>query len=240
MKTEIRLGARLAAAASMVGDGTAADIGTDHAYLPVFLSLTRGMKTLASDIGEGPCRAAREHVEAAGAAGLVSVVCRPGLDGIEAFTPDNIVIAGMGGELIASILDASDYPKTSRCRLVLQPMSMQDVLRAYLYRNGYCIDEERVVKDEGKFYQLIAAHFDGCERTADELTLRLGPENLARVKNQPTADDLGWLHFLKNAAERRVRGRAAAVSEVSGQAEDLAFLKALEPILNGGQLNADH
>jgi tRNA A22 N-methylase len=100
------------------------------------------------------------------------------------FAPDNIVIAGMGGEMIASILAASEYPKESKCRLVLQPQSMQDTLRRYLAENGFSITDETVVLDGGKFYQIIAARYTGEPYSLTDAEYKLGKLNLARAAKQ--------------------------------------------------------
>ena len=104
---EIKLSPRLAAVASFVGTGSVADIGTDHAQLPIWLVQNGRPRALASDINEGPCQRARVNIYQWGLHGKIKVKCCAGLDGIEDFSPDNIVIAGMGGELITSILAES-------------------------------------------------------------------------------------------------------------------------------------
>ncbi len=206
-----------------------ADIGTDHALLPIYLVENGAPSALASDINEGPCERARVNVAAHGLADKIIVACRPGLDGIEAFAPDNIIIAGMGGEMIASILDASPYPRTSKCLLVLQPMSMQAVLRRYL-ADGYQILDELVVREHNKHYQIIAARFDGIRRTYTEAELRLGALNLARVRTAPTEADRSWLNFVRNGTQTRIRGRASAGLDSHEQQMDLEVLKTIEEL----------
>lgn len=217
----------------MVGEGSIADVGTDHALLPIKLVLDGHEGALASDINEGPCQRARNNISRYGLDERISVVCRPGLDMIEDFAPDNIVICGMGGELIASILADSDYPKSSRCRLVLQPMSMQDVLRKYLCREGYEITDERVIFDEGKYYQLIAAHYDGVPRQLSECEYRLGRLNLARAEAGLSEVDRGWLDFVGRSAKRRMDGRSAAANpDEAGQRLDAELTALINRLLN--------
>jgi len=97
---------RLMSAAPFVRGGVIADIGTDHAYLPVWLLLTgRVQGAVATDIREGPLRTAARTVERYGLSGKISLILADGLAGIEKYHPDDIIIFGMGGELIASIIE---------------------------------------------------------------------------------------------------------------------------------------
>jgi tRNA (adenine22-N1)-methyltransferase len=214
MKPDIKLSARLSAAAQLTGAATKdnisngiADIGTDHALLPIKLVLDGHSRALASDINEGPCARARENIEKYRLTDKIKVVCRPGLERIEEFAPDTIIICGMGGEMITDILTESEYPAKSRCRLVLQPMTMQDHLRKYLAGSGFKIIEELVVYDEGKYYQLLSAEYDGQIRKYAEYEYRLGKLNLERAKKQLSETDKGWLEFQLRNALRRIDGR---------------------------------
>ncbi len=95
--------------------------------------------------------------------------------------PEDIFILGMGGELIARILGDSEYIKNKDIRLILQPMTRQAALRRFLLEGGFCIDDERLVDDDGgRIYQIIVAHYDGRRRTADEASLLAGAMILSR------------------------------------------------------------
>lgn len=228
---EIKLSERLAAVAALVGKGTVADIGTDHAQLPIWLVQNGHSRALASDINEGPCQRARVNIYEWGLHGKIKVRCCAGLDGIEDFSPDNIVIAGMGGEMIASILEASNYPKESCCRLVLAPQSMQDVLRRYLCENGFSILDETVVLDGGKYYQILSAKYSGNVTLLADFEYKLGELNLERAKNAPRAVDIEWLKQQKKAAERRVLGRAKSHDDTPEQARDRELVNEINKIL---------
>ncbi len=217
--------------ADFVGKGSVADIGTDHALLPICLVEKGHPRALASDINEGPCQRARINIYAHGLHSKIKVVCCPGLDAVDDFAPDNIVIAGMGGEMIASILAASEYPMKTRCRLVLQPQSMQDVLRRYLCENGFVIDGETVVFDGGKYYQVIAAKYDGEVRELAEHEYKLGRLNLARAAESPTEADIGWLKNQRSAAERRINGRAVTCNDTHEQARDRELVYVIDKTL---------
>ena len=233
MKSPTALTPRLEAAAALVGDGSFADIGSDHAYLAIKLALERGVCGVASDLREGPCERARKNVRQYGLCDKIKIYCRAGLDQVEEFAPDNIIICGMGGELIAEILENSEYPRSSRCRLILQPMSMQDELRRYLSREGYAISDERVVYDSGKYYQLIAAKYTGENSVLDEVEALLGPLNLKRAAESLSETDRGWLMSLSIAAKNRVSGRMKSDSGQNSPEQlcDLSLIKRIEAIL---------
>ena len=227
----IKLSERLAAVASFVGKVTVADIGTDHAQLPIWLVQNGHPKALASDINEGPCQRARVNIYEWGLHGKIKVKCCAGLDGIEEFSPDNIVIAGMGGEMIASILADSEYSKKSRCRLVLAPQSMQDVLRRYLCENGFIITAETVVFDGGKYYQILSAEYTGSVTELSDAEYKLGKLNLERAGKFSGETDVKWLEQQRKAAERRVIGRSEAHDSTPEQVRDRELISVINKIL---------
>lgn len=229
---KIKLSPRLAVVAAFVGKGSVADIGTDHALLPIYLVQSGHPKALASDIKEGPCQRARTNIYEWGLHGKIEVACAPGLDAAEAFCPDNIVIAGMGGEMIASILAASEYPSSAACRLVLQPQSMQDVLRRFLADSGYIITDETVVFDGGKYYQVLSAYYDGVKRTFEKYEYKLGAINLKRCAESPTDEDKEWLKLQLAAANRRISGRAESCDDSDEQRDDRLLVSVIEKILS--------
>lgn len=175
-----KISKRLEAAASFAQRGVRiADIGTDHAYLPIYL-YTAGMITggVASDINEGPTERARINVRSWGADRAISVLRTDGLRGIEEYAPDNIFILGMGGELIVKILDEAPWVKNGK-RLVLQPMTHPEILRDYLYKNGFGIIDEAIVEDD-KLYQIICAEYSGRSYEPTESELYFGKLNIER------------------------------------------------------------
>ena len=174
---------RLDAAASFVRKGsTVADVGTDHAYLPIVLALKDKIKgAIASDINEGPYLRALDNVKSHSLENKITVLHTPGLNGVEKYSPTDIVICGMGGELIASILSDAPWTKTPSVRLVLQPMTHSEILRKYLHENKFHIIDEKLAKEE-KIYEIICAEYKG-EQNADNYTsaeLLLGKKNIER------------------------------------------------------------
>jgi len=150
---------RLAAIAAFVPNGSSmADIGTDHAYLPVFL-LQSGVvnKAIAADVHAGPYRAALETVTASGLLDTISVRFGDGLGVLAPSEVDTVVIAGMGGSTIIKILEASSDVTDSITRLILQPMTASGTLRRWLVQNSWHIVEEELVEEDQILYEIIVA-----------------------------------------------------------------------------------
>lgn len=147
---------RLAAIAALVPPGARlADVGTDHGYLPVaLLQEGRLAAAVATDIAPDPLDHARRTADAFS----VALDCRlcDGLCGVEPGEADTVVIAGMGGETIAHILQNAPWTREGTL-LLLQPMSRSEVLRPWLVNNGYQIRGERLVEDKGILYPVLTA-----------------------------------------------------------------------------------
>ncbi|MBE6541153.1 MAG: SAM-dependent methyltransferase [Ruminococcaceae bacterium] len=178
----ITLDGRLSCAASFVREGSVvADIGTDHAYIPIYL-ITHGISkfAIASDINKGPLQRAVKNAEEYGVGDKMCFTLADGLDGIglEEHGVGDIVICGMGGELISQIIDASEYTRRSGIRLILQPMSCAAELREYLASNGFNIIKEKLCTAAGKIYTCILAEYDGVVREFNEIELMLGSHNI--------------------------------------------------------------
>lgn len=179
MKT--KLDNRLLTVASCVEKGAyLADVGTDHAYLPIHLA-ENGMLSgaVASDIHKGPLESARKNIADAGLCDLIHTELCDGLCGIEKYPVTDIAIAGMGGMMIAGILEAAPFIRERKTRLILQPMQHIPELRRELAQKGYRIEKETQTMAEGKFYQIICAVYDGEARTISELEAYLGAYNIA-------------------------------------------------------------
>ena len=153
----VKLPPRLAALAELVPEGARlADVGTDHGLLPIrLLQEGRLRSATAADLRPGPLSRARANAEACGVSNLRFLLC----DGLAGFSPgdaDTVVIAGMGGETIASILTAAPWA-CERCTLLLQPMSRPEVLRRAFPALSLRIGQERLVSDADKIYSVILA-----------------------------------------------------------------------------------
>jgi len=139
-----------------VNGKSCADIGTDHAYIPIELS-KQGMRVIASDIMPGPLKIAAENVKKNGAD--VELRLGGGLSPINKDEVETVIIAGMGGEMIEKILSA-DSDKANGPTFILQPMNGQFELRKFLVNNGFYIIEEDLAVEGFKVYNLIVATKD--------------------------------------------------------------------------------
>ena len=165
----IKLTPRLMTAVPYVRSGRLlADIGTDHAYLPIYLCETgrltpvsvgngEAVCAIAADINKGPVERADQHIAAARLTTRIRTVQTDGLRGLDAYDPGDIIIFGMGGELIASILEAAPWVNAPGKRLILQPMTHAEKLREYLLGAGYAIVGETLSREGDRVYQTICA-----------------------------------------------------------------------------------
>lgn len=159
----IRLRPRLLTAASFVrGGGRIVDIGTDHAYLPVYL-IQQGIvqSAIASDVGEGPLRNAEKTLRQYGLQAQISLRLSDGLKNILPDEADEILICGMGGNLIEEILLAAPWVRRPGMHLVLQPMTHSQDVRRYLCNNGFAVSKELCSKDSGRVYLTLSADYTG-------------------------------------------------------------------------------
>ncbi|MDO5398987.1 MAG: class I SAM-dependent methyltransferase [bacterium] len=142
---------------SHINGPTAADIGTDHAYVPIEL-IKRGIctKVIASDVRQGPVDIAKDNIRKHETSDKIEVRTGSGLSVLAPGEVDDIIIAGMGGELICDIIK-SDYETAVKSRLILQPMNSQYELRHYLIENGFKIVSEDISVEGFKVYNLIIA-----------------------------------------------------------------------------------
>lgn len=176
------LDSRLMSVYNLIRDNAkVADIGTDHALLPAYLILNKKAKlAYACDINEGPLLSARETVEHFHLEDKIKLVLSNGLDKITADMADDIVIAGMGGTLIADIIKRALWLQDKSKHLILQPMTKDDFLRQFLLENGFTIDKEVACTAKGKCYSIMSVYFCGEKKTYDEVFLQVGelPQNL--------------------------------------------------------------
>ncbi|KNF09330.1 tRNA (adenine(22)-N(1))-methyltransferase TrmK [Gottschalkia purinilytica] len=153
----MKLSPRLKAIASYVKKGDiVADIGTDHGYIPVYLVNNNiSEKIIASDINEGPLNNAIEYIKKNKLQNEIDTRLGDGLNSINPNEVDTVIIAGMGGLLIAEILEESKEVTKSIKNFILQPMVAVDELRRYLYDNEFKIIDEKLAKEGDKLYHIL-------------------------------------------------------------------------------------
>lgn len=186
----LTLNNRLTAAYELCRDGKiAADIGCDHAQLACCLALNKSKSVIASDVREGPLEAAKRTVNECGVQNVTCLLS----DGLEKIDyADDVIICGMGGELIADIVKRCRFT-CEDTRFILQPMTKAEVLRKQLYRMGFEIVEERTAVDSGRVYSVMLWRYTGVSREIDEVSALVGL-NRDRIYLEKIAQKL-----LKNA-----------------------------------------
>lgn len=154
---KIKLSKRLMAVAEYIAPGScAADIGTDHGYLPVWLVQNEiCRRVIAADIRSGPLARAKASASEYLVMDKVQFVLTDGLAGIPPESIDTVVIAGMGGETIIKILAAAHWLKRGGHELIIQPQSKIDVLTMWLCHEGYKIAGQRLAADRGDIYTVM-------------------------------------------------------------------------------------
>ncbi len=176
MGTAFNLDNRLALCASFVRKDTKlVDVGTDHAYLPIWLVCSGVINTaVACDVRSGPLENAKNNIEFYHVQQKIKTVLSDGLDNIAPEDAYDIVMAGMGGELIAEIIKRQQWLCDGKRRLILQPMTRAESLRLFLCENGFDIIKEKACVSGKKTYSVMLCEYDGILRQCDKLFQYVG------------------------------------------------------------------
>lgn len=233
----LKLSDRLQKIANFISPGeTVADIGTDHGFLPIALwESGKSPHVILSDINEGPLEKARENIEKYFPEKVFDLRIGSGIRTISQGEVDVIVIAGMGGLLIADIL-ADDLTKTkSYQKLILQPRNAQNKLRAWLMKNGFAIADETLVK-EGKYIcEIIVAvpEENSLKMDEDSIDFEISPilfekkdpllvefiENKIRIESKVHADILAGAKKEKDEKLKISEARIELLRELRKRSE---------------------
>ena len=228
------LDARLRAAAAYVRqDAVFADVGTDHAYLPLFL-LAEGKisRAVCSDVNEGPLAKAREHSSKYPFLSKMSFHLANGLEGLFGQGITDVAICGMGGELIADILSRAPFIKNAEMRLILQPMSRPEQLRRFLAAEGFFIEDETFVRAAGKSYACLCVSYRGVA-----YALSLFSEHFGQ---NPDAKNEAFLSYLFEK-EQALLTAAMGIERSGGDASaQRALLKDIETFKKTNELENVH
>ena len=216
---------RLELVASFVPQGAILlDVGSDHAYLPIEL-VERGQieSAIAGEVVEGPYQSAVKNVEAHGLKEKIQVRLANGLAAFEEGDQVSVItIAGMGGRLIARILEEGLDKLANVERLILQPNNREDDLRIWLQDNGFQIVAENILEEAGKFYEILVVEAGQMKLSASDV--RFGPflsKEISPVFVQKWQKEAVKLEFAlgqipeKNLEERQVLvDKIQAIKEV--------------------------
>lgn len=173
---ETKLSQRLESLAAFVPQGARlADIGSDHAYLPLYL-VEKGQIdfAVAGEVVQGPYQSALQNVSQSGQSKTIQVRLANGLAAIEVEDRINTVtIAGMGGRLIRDILESGQSRLAGVERLVLQPNNREPEVRKWLMDHGFRLVAERIVEENQKIYEILVAERGQADLTPSHL--QFGP-----------------------------------------------------------------
>ncbi|NLO89841.1 MAG: SAM-dependent methyltransferase [Clostridia bacterium] len=170
---------RIAALASLIPPGeVVADIGTDHAYLPIFLIQTKkSPRVIATEIKEGPYQNAIKRVRGLELEDSIEVRFGDGLKVLEPGEAGVLVLAGIGGINIVKILEDRPEVAGAAKRLVVNPATDWGYVRKWLLQNVWEIKDEEMVYEKGKFYHIIAAEKGKYSFTDyDPVIMEIGPK----------------------------------------------------------------
>ena len=216
---------RLELVASFVPQGAILlDVGSDHAYLPIEL-IERGQieSAIAGEVVEGPYQSAVKNVEAHGLKEKIQVRLANGLAAFEEADQVSVItIAGMGGRLIARILEEGLDKLANVERLILQPNNREDDLRIWLQDHGFEIVAESILEESGKFYEILVVEAGQMKLSSSDV--RFGPflsKEVSPVFVQKWQKEAEKLEFAlgqipeKNLEERQVLvDKIQAIKEV--------------------------
>ena len=216
---------RLELVASFVPQGAVLlDVGSDHAYLPIELVERGQIETaIAGEVVEGPYQSAVKNVEAHGLKEKIQVRLANGLAAFEEEDQVSVItIAGMGGRLIATILEEGLEKLSNIQRLILQPNNREDDLRIWLQDHGFRIVAESILEEAGKFYEILVVEAGKMKLAASDV--RFGPflsKEVSPVFVQKWQKEATKLEFAlsqipeKNLAERQILAdKIQAIKEV--------------------------
>lgn len=177
---------RLEAVANLANPTTVvADIGTDHGYIPIYLVQSKEVRhVIATDMNADPLNKARRMVQRYRLEASISLRLGNGLEVLEPGEAETLILAGMGGVLIAEILTAAPAVVNQAQQLILQPVQAAPALRRYLATHGYRILEEVLIQEDHRFYEIISARFENLPAYEPEpVWLEVG----SFLKQQPEA-----------------------------------------------------
>ena len=216
---------RLELVASFVPQGAILlDVGSDHAYLPIELVEKGQIKgAIAGEVVEGPYQSAVKNVEAHGLKEKIQVRLANGLAAFEEADQVSVItIAGMGGRLIARILEEGLDKLANVERLILQPNNREDDLRIWLQEHVFQIVAESILEEAGKFYEILVVEAGQMKLSASDV--RFGPflsKEVSPVFVQKWQKEAAKLEFAldqipeKNREERQVLAhKIQAIKEV--------------------------
>lgn len=234
----LRLSDRLAVIADFVQKGeTVADIGTDHGLLPIFL-IQRNIspKVVLSDIKPGPLEKARANLSVHLPEMKADLRLGGGLDTLENGEVDTVIIAGMGGLMIKNILEADPMKTRSFSKFILQPRNGQDKLRIWLYKHGYTIVKERLVRERNYICEVLVVETTATvDMEARKASFSSRLENLEFEINPLLFS--GKDPLLKELIECRIKIEQGIIASIRQKGSHTSFCKLANSEIRVNKLN---
>ncbi len=218
------LGKRLSSVAELVRQGAVfADIGTDHAYLPIFL-LKEGIihRAVCSDINPGPLESARRNAASAGLTDRMEFVLCDGAGALWDKGITDYAVCGMGGELIADIIEAAPHLRSPDIQLILQPMTRQSVLRRYLFSHGFSVVAESYSSEDSRHYVTMLVRYTGAARMLTDLEAEIGTDPMNYVNK---TSQIAYLEGKIAALNKVIDGKIQGGKDAFGERELLSKIK---------------
>ena len=216
---------RLLSASELVREGAVlADVGTDHGYLPIYLILRgRIERAILSDINEGPLASARANAALCGVSQYVELVLADGAAALSDKGATDYSILGMGGELIARIVEDAPGLKSEAVNLILQPMTRPEALRKSLFDGGFSILREVYCRDAGKCYVIINARYSGERVGYTEADISFGTEEAFFAAVSP--EMLEYMTVARQRLEKIIGGKLSGGESCE---REIALIEALK------------
>lgn len=209
----MKLTDRLLKIASLVTkDSKLADIGTDHGYIPLYLLENNKIDfAILADVNKGPLENAKKEAKRLNLIEKVDLRLGSGIEVLQKDEVDEIIIAGMGGMLIASLLEAKLEVVQSAKKLILQPMQAQDELRKYLLNNGYEIFNEVLVREDFRIYEIIECRYIGKNtKVDDEIYYEIGQRLIENKDN-----------LLNDLIDKKIHSYSSIIQKLDGKSSEM-------------------
>ncbi|MDE5769356.1 MAG: class I SAM-dependent methyltransferase [Oscillospiraceae bacterium] len=214
---------RLLACVNFIQGDFLCDVGTDHALLPVYAIQKKIIQqAIACDIGKLPLESARKTVQKYQLSDKIDLILSDGLRNIHNNKITDIVIAGMGGETIIHVLKETCAFSLANKNLILQPMTKAELLRTWLYQNGYEIQQEICVPDGNFLYAILQVHYSGICKNPNARDRYFGRMNLS---------DKNGLVYAKRQYQKLCKVRQGRLSAGQDVAELEKLIHELEEYL---------
>lgn len=200
-------------------NGIIADIGTDHAYIPIFLYKNNRIKSgIACDISKGSLQKAKDNIKKYNLQDKIQTRLGNGLEKISLQdNVDTVIIAGMGGMLMIDILEKGKYILENVKELILQPQKDIDKVREYLHKNNFKIIDDEMLKDDGKYYTIIKSikgEEDILYKKEEYVFGRFEINNKCQILKEYMEEQLYKMEIvLKNIKETNIQNRILEIED---------------------------